>query len=453
MQRVLIIHFSLQTSAIYTLNTYVKIQTSLMTNREFNPPPTSSPIDFAPFSGAILHNAVEQNGILQPAGDLDPYNLNKVLDPYHKQRTDQLFKIVEILRANPEAKIFMPSPSMIEIDLTDGGCNQGCGHCCFDSGVLKNLRKIDEKILIPFLYDAFKDGTRAFELVGGGEPTVHKKISEIIDSISSFDSGNADDGPHIGLVTNGVLLNRVFPNIEKGQLEWIRVSLDSAFPETYDKLHGVSGKNHFHKVLNNLQQAIDKMDAVGKRADVGIAHLVVPPHNHTRTEILATAALAAELGVGHITFRPIQTTEEFDDEMWTEARAAIIEARNTYGDKVTVIGGSGGSWDYVGDSAVKETGACIARPLVGVVQASGDLASCFLMRDSTDSPPFGNIADGYDKAWKENSAHVRSYIDVDRQNCPNVCKMHRTNGAALEGHNNPSSEQTAHPDQKHVHFI
>src|SRR2546430_12195597 len=71
----------------------------------------------------------------------------------------------------------MIAPQTIEVDLTDGACNQGCVYCCFSSGEGKNMVRIDRPALLRTLREAYALGTRAVELVGGGEPTAHPEIS------------------------------------------------------------------------------------------------------------------------------------------------------------------------------------------------------------------------------------------------------------------------------------
>jgi sulfatase maturation enzyme AslB (radical SAM superfamily) len=154
----------------------------------------------------------------------DPYHRHKLFHPYHLERARTLL----------DGEI--PAPSTIEIDLTDGACNQACLHCCFGSGPHRALRAIDPDRLIAFIEAAYAHGTRAFELVGGGEPTNHPQVSEIIQRI--HDAGlRGGEQARIGLVSNGVRLRRIFAVAH--HLEWVRISLDAPDEATYSELHGV----------------------------------------------------------------------------------------------------------------------------------------------------------------------------------------------------------------------
>lgn len=347
----------------------------------------------------------------------DPYHLRKLLHPYHLKRARTLLG-GEI-----------PAPSTIEIDLTDGACNQACVHCCFGSGPHRALRSIDPDRLLSFLTTAYAHGTRAFELVGGGEPTNHPRVAEIIERIHQL-GVDASEPARIGLVTNGVRLPRIHAVAQR--LEWIRVSLDAADEITYCELHGVRvAQGHFPRVLSNIS-------ALGQHVDptrIRLAYLVVPPINHRRDMIIAAAELASAHAVQHIAFRPAFLRHETQREDWWEAASAIDEARRRHGPAL-VLGGSGtGSWDHALGVQPHPTGRCRTRPLVMVIKADGTIPTCILFRDRMgERPPLGNIAHGFETVWFS-ERHRRSLAAVDRSTCPTVCKHFRADAVLdeLEG--------------------
>ena len=343
----------------------------------------------------------------------DPYHPHKLLHPYHLKRARKLLG-GEI-----------PPPSTIEIDLTDGACNQACVHCCFGSGPHRALRSIDPDRLLAFLEVAYANGTRAFELVGGGEPTNHARISEIIERIHGL-GVNGGEQARIGLVTNGVRLTRILAVAH--HLEWVRVSLDAPDDVTYCALHGVrAAQGHFAKVLSNIE-------ALGKHVDVArirLAYLVVPPINHQRDKILAATDLASAHRVHHIAFRPAFVGHGAPREDWWEAANAIREAKRRHG-TAFALGGTGGSWDQVLGVRPHPTGPCRTRPLVMVIKADGTIPSCILFRERLkERPPLGNIADGFDAVWFS-ERHRRSLAAVNRSACPTVCKHFRADAALDE---------------------
>jgi MoaA/NifB/PqqE/SkfB family radical SAM enzyme len=356
----------------------------------------------------------------------DPYHSHKLFHPYHLQRA----------RAFLDGQI--PEPSTVEIDLTDGACNQACVHCCFGNGPHGTLRSVDPDLLIPFLATAYAYGTRAFELVGGGEPTNHPRVCEIIERIHDL-GVDGDEEARIGLVSNGVRLARILAVAH--HLEWVRISLDASDEATYCELHGVRpAQDHYAKVLSNISTLGEHVDP----ACIRLGYLVVPPINHQRDKILAAADLARAHGVQHIAFRPAFLSHTTRSEDWQEAANAISEAKQRHRTNL-VLGGSGGSWDHVLGLREQPSGPCRTRPLVMVIKADGTIPSCILFRDRLrERPPLGNIADGFDAVWFS-ERHRRSLVAVNRRDCPAVCKHFRADAALDEfqdasanGHSTPA---------------
>ena len=343
----------------------------------------------------------------------DPYHLHKLFYPYHLERARTLL----------DGEI--PAPSTIEIDLTDGACNQACVHCCFGSGPHRALRAIDPDRLIPYLETAYAHGTRAFELVGGGEPTNHPRLSEIIQRIHDIGMQGGEQA-RIGLVSNGVRLTRTFAVAH--HLEWVRISLDAPDEATYCELHSVRAEQeHYAKVLSNVSALAERVDATRIR----LGYLVVPPINHRHDKILAAADLASTYDVQHIVFRPAFVSHPTRREDWRESARAIDEAKQRHGSNF-VLGGSGGSWDQVLGLREQPSGPCRTRPLVMVIKADGTIPSCILFRERlVERPPLGNIADGFEAVWFSDR-HRRSLAAVNRRDCPTVCKHFRADAALDE---------------------
>lgn len=336
----------------------------------------------------------------------NPYHDDKIFWPYHT------VKALAIIRGD------IPAPSLIEIDPSDEGCNQACGHCCFGSNPHRRIVLIDVGLLLSFLADAYACGTYAFELVGGGEPTNHPRVADIVYGIATLTRSGLEL-PHIGMVTNGVLLERIFSVAEC--FDFVRISLDAPEPDLYNRLHGVpKASKHYAKVIRNITMLISIIGA----SKVRIGYLVVPPHNHRRETILRTIALASELGVQHIAFRPAFLDRPVDQSMWQEAAATICEARRTYRPSF-ILGGTGGSWEYALGNREHPSGICRTRPLVLTIKADGTIPSCFLYRERLrERLAIGHISRGFQRVWFSEE-HQRSIQAVERSTCPEFCKLFR----------------------------
>ena len=346
---------------------------------------------------------------------MDAYHKNKLFVGYHKWRAQVLL----------DGEI--PPPSMIEIDPADQFCNQSCPNCPFGSSVSRadEFRKIDVRALISFLTECYQKGTRAFELVGGGEPTTHPEIADIIRSIRLL-----GDDVSIGMVTNGVRLDRVFDVAM--DLEWCRISLDSANLSSYCKIHGVSkSSGHHSKVINNIR----KMISIAGRDVVRVGGLIVPPYNSSTKEIHDLVDLSLDLGVKHLALRPaaFKTNLINYERDWVEAKKAVENLRAKYPGFIV-----GGSWDQR-ISKIHPKGPCFVRPMVLTVRADGSVPTCFLFRDRSDErPALGHISEGLDKFWFTES-HKESILKFGRNECPDVCKFYRVQDALMHLKDNPDA--------------
>lgn len=129
---------------------------------------------------------------------------------FHQERITQLLKQE------------MPTPVCIEIDPADGYCNQSCKDCSYESNKKKTIRLINTKLLVDTLFELKQSGVLSIEWVGGSEPTLHPDISLFISTARKL-------GLKSGVVTNGVLLKRIYPNIINGDVGVITAGGDMPF--------------------------------------------------------------------------------------------------------------------------------------------------------------------------------------------------------------------------------
>lgn len=117
---------------------------------------------------------------------------------------------VDLVKSLVKSK-FVPLRHM-QLCLTNK-CNLKCSYCvCQDSDRSKELKLGQVKSI---LWEAKRCGCRALTLTGGGEPLVYEDIEEVV-------RYSGDIGIKVGLVTNGVLLERLPKDVV-----WCRISFDS----------------------------------------------------------------------------------------------------------------------------------------------------------------------------------------------------------------------------------
>jgi len=138
------------------------------------------------------------------------------------------------------------APISINLDLTSA-CNFSCPHCV-DSKIINTGKYLDIEDVKRSLDTLKSRGLLSVILLGGGEPTLHKDIGEIVKYIKKT-------GLQLGIVTNGSRLGRV-ANVAAllDKHDWIRVSLDAASQETFVKLHRPKTNVTFNEILNNARE-------------------------------------------------------------------------------------------------------------------------------------------------------------------------------------------------------
>jgi len=97
-------------------------------------------------------------------------------------------------------------------------CNANCSWCSFSNA--DRMLEMDAEEIMEIIAYFKKLGTKTITITGGGEPTLHPKIREIIQCAN-------DNGIETGLVTNGLLWSKkdIDISVEDRMLTWARVSV------------------------------------------------------------------------------------------------------------------------------------------------------------------------------------------------------------------------------------
>lgn len=142
-------------------------------------------------------------------------------------------------------------PVSINLDLTTA-CNFKCPHCV-DSGIINTGEDISLDVIRDSVDTLAGKGLLSVILIGGGEPTVHRDFEEIVRVVKA-------KGLQVGIATNGSRLERVASVagiLTEG--DWLRLSLDAAREETFEKSHKPPAKVTLEKILSDAQ-AVKKLN-------------------------------------------------------------------------------------------------------------------------------------------------------------------------------------------------
>ncbi|MBN1636178.1 MAG: radical SAM protein [Deltaproteobacteria bacterium] len=139
------------------------------------------------------------------------------------------------------------SPVSVNLDLTTA-CNFACPHCV-DSGIINTGEYLDLENIKGSIDRLKSLGLLSVILIGGGEPTLHRDFEDIVRFIKGRDL-------QLGLVTNGVRLDRVFPVADlMSDQDWVRISIDAAREETFIRSHRPKQKKvGLRTILDNARE-------------------------------------------------------------------------------------------------------------------------------------------------------------------------------------------------------
>lgn len=324
------------------------------------------------------------------AGITNPYNPKKILA--HPERLKLILK----------GKI--THPITIEVDPVDGICNSFCAHCCFAKFGSKPVF-IKIKPLFRSLEGAAQKGVLAVELVGGTEPLMHKEINSIIKTIVSYNL-------EVGLITNGILLKKIFPVASK--LTFIRVSLGAGTCQTYSQVHGI---DCFREVTENIKLLAANYTNSKK---IGIAFLCLP-QNSSQKEIYSAVELGARLKLGYIAFRPAILPKAWNPEYLDTVGQRILFAKQKLGQEIKVFSSIAGRRERSRVQRREDKGPCLACSLTGIIMADGNVPFCNLFRGKKEFY-IGNIyRQSFSEIW-DGERHKRMIGLVNISTCPVPCK-------------------------------
>lgn len=223
------------------------------------------------------------------------------------------------------------APLLVEIDLTNL-CSSDCPWCfgylnrkwsdqtLFAKGeTAEERRATSTEGVLHLLRELREVGVKAITWTGGGDPTMHRGLADIVNyAANPFKMVNADDqvtrpGFKQALITNGVV--DVAPLLRR--LEWVRFSVDGATTEGYGKQHGKP--EHFQRVLDNVKRAAERKVSDELDTTVGVGFLT---QEQTWHEIVPFARLWKDVPVDYIQYRPLQDAY---GTKWGTDKPCVIE--------------------------------------------------------------------------------------------------------------------------------
>jgi GTP 3',8-cyclase len=196
---------------------------------------------------------------------------------------------------------YLPPPFECNLD-PYAECQLSCRFCNVQRYIKNHREEVGEMRKLPTEYclrlvDFLSDwGCSALCVSGGGEPTLHDGLPQIINYAY-------DKELDVSVVTNMVNLSASL--IESLTLcRWIAMSVDSSDREMYEL---VKGKDKFDQVIGNIEWLVKVKQRLNPKVDVAFKMLILEENYKT---IFDTCKLAKELGCSTFHVRPTDMERE-----------------------------------------------------------------------------------------------------------------------------------------------
>lgn len=253
-------------------------------------------------------------------------------------------------------------------------CNQDCLWCEYNAeNTNKQLdRVMSRDRLFALIEDLRNLGVLGVEFCGGGEPTLHPDLAELIRDMHR-------KGQSVGLLTNGTKLKGELASALVDCASYVRVGFDGATPETANAVKRPrTPEARFEAVCENIAAMIALRNQ--RKTKVKISIKVVLDQNNVH-EMEECVDVAKRLQVDSIQFKAARLVDsELTPEQSEDVDARLAELRSQHRG-IAIVGGT---------EKITMTTHCWLTPLQLTVDPMGEVYLCCYYRHRKDRHSIGN---------------------------------------------------------------
>lgn len=266
----------------------------------------------------------------------------------------------------------MPPPRMAIVYPTYV-CNQDCLWCEYNSENTEH-HSIMKKDDFRKLMDELKTlGIESVEFCGGGEPTLHPIIAEVIRDAKE------NKGISVGLITNGTKLKGELASAVVDCCSYVRVGFDGGTAETSNAVkRPKTPEARFESVVENLKSLVALRNERGTSCRISMKIVVDKNNLH---ELEECVRLANACGLDSIQFKAARLVDsEVTEEQAEFINVELDRLRKAYPD-MFIMGGA---------SKYTMKTHCWLTPFQLTVDALGEVYLCCYYRHRKEAHSIGN---------------------------------------------------------------
>ena len=292
-------------------------------------------------------------------------------------QSTEVFKLLEnrILTHYPAAAALMegkmPAPRTAIVYPTYV-CNQNCLWCEYAADNAEHHSMMSGDNLRRLITDLYALGVRGTEFCGGGEPTLHPLLPDLIREMQQM-------GMRSGLLTNGSRLKGDLAEAVVDGSSYVRVGFDGSNAATFNRVKRPrSPEASFDGVCENVRNLIALRSQRGGKVLISMK-IILSGENYTEVE--SCVELALRLGVDSIQFKAARLCDtELTPDQAESVKSELARVRSMY-PEMAIVGGV---------EKLAMTKQCWLTPLQIMVDALGDVFLCCYYRHRKASHCFGN---------------------------------------------------------------
>ncbi len=290
-------------------------------------------------------------------------------------------------------------------------CNQDCTWCEYAAENTEHHAVMKNDELRKLMDDLDKLGVKAVEFCGGGEPTLHPILPEIVEDLARRNMS-------IGTLTNGTKMYGKLAEVFVEHGSYVRIGFDGATEETVHRVkRPKSPEARYDAVCRNFRNLVDLRNARGTKLKVSMK-VVLDNENFHETE--DCVRLAIDLGADSVQFKAARLCPtELNDEQGAWVNQTIDECKTKYAGKIAVIGGT---------HKINTTMKCWLTPLQLTIDTLGEVFLCCYYRHRKDDHSIGNcFTDDLSELWYAEK-HWEKIDGIEPHACNNLdCRFVKYN--------------------------
>jgi len=306
------------------------------------------------------------------------------------------------------------APIYIKIKPTNRCCHN-CFFCIYNysfSKMHETTDRIDEipiKKMLEILDDLKEIGVKAITYSGGGEPLIHKNITEILDK-------TLETGIDLSLLTNGQFITeKIAKRLVKSK--WVRISIDYFSHQSF-----VESNRGNVKMFDSLVDNIKAFTSMDRICEVGVNYIIT---KNNYKNLINSAEFLMSLGVDNIRYSPVWTPDfyNYHKSIEEEVLKALKQIRNQYSNSMIIYD----SYKIKEDAIKRKYNKCYFMQIVPVIGADLKIYNCHNKAYSNDGV-IGNISNKkFSEVWF--SENTKQYFQEFRPDilCNHQCANDKKN--------------------------